>query len=104
VGPGCFIATAAYGSILDHHVDSLRRFRDRYLLTNPWGRKFVSVYYRYSPPMADYIAQRPWARATARALLTPLVLAVAYPGAALTLTLVLLAFPAALRLHRRRLA
>jgi len=103
VGPGCFIATAAYGSILDPHVDSLRRFRDKYLLTNPWGRAFVSVYYRYSPPMADYIAQRPWARATARGLLTPMVLTVAYPGAALTLTLVLLTFPAALRLHRRRL-
>jgi len=82
---GCFIATAAYGSPLDPHVDTLRRFRDRVLLEYAWGRKFVALYYRYSPPMADYIAQRPWARAMARAALTPLVLAVAYPGVALVL-------------------
>jgi len=89
-GPGCFIATAAYGSPLDPHVDSLRRFRDRHLITNAVGRSMVAIYYRYSPPLADYIAQRPWARTVARAVLTPLVLVVAYPGTALGLTLLLL--------------
>jgi len=104
VGPACFIATAAYGSILDPHVDALRRFRDKYLLTHSWGRKFVSFYYRHSPPMAHYIAQRPWARASARALLTPLVLAVAYPVSALVLALgLVLAWLAGSAVRQRRL-
>ena len=31
---GCFLATAAYGSYLDPHVEALRYFRDHYLVTN----------------------------------------------------------------------
>lgn len=86
-GGGCFIATAAYGSYLDPHVVTLRGFRDRYLLTNGPGRAFVAWYYRESPPFAELIRQRPWMRVTARILLTPLVLSVAYPVVALTLLL-----------------
>ena len=104
IGPGCFIATAAYGSALDPHVDSLRRFRDRYLVTNAWGRSLVAFYYRHSPPLADYIAQRPWARAIARGMLAPLVFAVAYPMAALGLTLFLLLGLSCLWVIRRRRA
>jgi hypothetical protein len=37
-GGGCFIATAAYGSSMDSHVNLLREFRDRFLLTNPVGK------------------------------------------------------------------
>ncbi len=70
---GCFIATAAYGSYWESHVMTLRQFRDSYLLTNTLGTKFVETYYRYSPPMADYIAEHDSLRSIARIGLAPLV-------------------------------
>lgn len=71
---GCFIATAAFGSSLHPHVQTLRTFRDRYLLIHGAGRAVVAAYYRWSPPIADYIADRPRLRAVARGLLWPVVL------------------------------
>ena len=83
-GGGCFIATAAYGSYLDSHVDTLRSFRDQYLETNPIGSAFVSLYYKVSPPMAAFIDEHPTLKPIVRAELMP---AVAMSSLALNTTL-----------------
>jgi len=98
--PACFIATAAYGTSMHPHLDSLRAFRDRYLITSASGRAVVRFYYRHSPPIAAYIAKRDWLRAVVRALLAPIVFAIEFPVWAATL--LLLAAVAALLARRYR--
>lgn len=100
-GGGCFIATAAYGSYLHPKVAELRAFRDHYLMTNAPGRLFVSLYYRFSPPIADVIAEHEWLKACVRLMLVPLVLAVEHPVAALLVVLLFLG-AGGLRLARRQ--
>jgi len=72
-GGGCFIATAAYGSLVEPHVKILRDFRDRFLITNTVGKSFVNLYYKYSPPLADFIAKHDHLRMIVRMTLFPLV-------------------------------
>jgi hypothetical protein len=98
-GGGCFIATAAYGSYLDPHVFVLRNFRDRYLLTNSLGQAFVSSYYRYSPPLADFIGKHETLRTAARWALTPVVCGVEHPYTAASSLLII---PAVIILTLRR--
>jgi uncharacterized repeat protein (TIGR01451 family) len=78
-GGGCFIATAAYGSMLEPHVVALREFRDRYLRNSALGRAFIRFYYRYSPPVAAVIGRYESLRLLTRAVLTPVVLAIEFP-------------------------
>jgi hypothetical protein len=85
-GSGCFIATAAYGSAMHPHITALQNWRDRVLLTNAAGRVLVDLYYRYSPPIADAIADRPALRTAIRVLLWPVVMAVIHPLAAYAFT------------------
>ena len=70
----CFIATAAYGTAWESNVVTLRCFREKYLLTNSIGRNLVAAYYKHSPPIAEFIQARPWARFAVRQVLTPLVI------------------------------
>jgi hypothetical protein len=58
---------------MEEDVVLLRQFRDEVLLTNPAGRKFVELYYRFSPPVADVIRDSEVLRAVTRTALRPLV-------------------------------
>lgn len=69
----CFIATAAWGSEMDPHVDRFRQFRNKYLLPYEWGRSFVRTYYKLSPPLAQFISENEVFRAGARVALWPLL-------------------------------
>jgi hypothetical protein len=66
---GCFIATAAYGTATAEQIDVLREFRDAVLLNNSLGSLFVALYYRLSPPVADFIAGNEAVRTLVRDLL-----------------------------------
>jgi cold shock CspA family protein len=69
---GCFIATAAFNG--DHHVtvNTLRHFRDHFLLRSKLGRYFVSTYYFTSPFLAKWIEYNPSSKAPIRWVLTRL--------------------------------
>ena len=69
----CFIATAAYGTPMAGQIQILRDFRDGYLLTNPVGQALVGLYYRVSPPVAEFITEHPGLRPAVRAGLLPAV-------------------------------
>jgi hypothetical protein len=66
---GCFIATAAYGTPTAEQIDVLREFRDVVLLKSKMGSQFVALYYRLSPPVADFIAGNEVVRTLVRELL-----------------------------------
>jgi hypothetical protein len=71
-GGGCFIATAAFGSNMDRHVKILSEFRDRRLASNPIGRSIIDTYYKFSPPVADYLSKHPSARTVMRYVVVPI--------------------------------
>ena len=73
---GCFIATAAYGIEMAKEVRSLCKFRDQVLLKYPAGRNFIKFYYKTSPPIADFIRNKPRLKAMARMWLKPLVISI----------------------------
>ncbi len=70
-GGGCFIATAAFGSIMERHVRILCEFRDQCLLKSKIGKKFVDFYYKTSPPIADYLRMHPVPKKAVRYALIP---------------------------------
>lgn len=73
---GCLIATAAFGSELTPQVQYLRNFREHYILSTVSGSAFMdafnTIYYSFSPQVADYERQQPWLQATVKAAVYPL--------------------------------
>jgi hypothetical protein len=71
----CFIATAAYGTPTAEEINILREFRDKVLRRrNQLGAKLVSLYYKTSPPIADFISQKEALRTAVRVcLIDPIV-------------------------------
>ena len=69
----CFIATATFGSPLHPYVIALQDFRDKYLMSNKIGRKFVRLYYKYSPRIAEVITENKALRTVVRIWLVPYV-------------------------------
>jgi len=54
-------------------IEILREFRDEYLLTNPLGQTLTDLYYRVSPPVAEFITEHPSLKPIVRAGLLPAV-------------------------------
>jgi cold shock CspA family protein len=70
---GCFIATAVYDDPKAPQVHVLRTWRDQSLLPTRSGRAFVRVYYRYSPPIANWLREHPSSARVVRAALDQVV-------------------------------
>lgn len=75
--PGCFIATACYGSPWAPEVCLLREYRDIYLRRTMIGRMIIRVYERTSPSIANWLSRRPKARRLVRKVVMPPLLWIA---------------------------
>jgi hypothetical protein len=69
----CFVATATYGTPMASEVQILRDFRDQCLLTTPVGHALTNLYYKFSPPIAEFITEHPRLKPVVRAGLVPAV-------------------------------
>lgn len=69
----CFVATAAYGSVLAADVSMLRSFRDRILAHSVLGQLFIQTYYTFAPTLSGVIAESDPLRELARDALGPIV-------------------------------
>ncbi len=76
-GGSCLIATAAYGTEMASQVQALREIRDGALLSTDSGASFVagfnSVYYMFSPAVADLERQSPAFREAVRIVISPMI-------------------------------
>jgi hypothetical protein len=69
----CFVATAAYGSVMANDVEMLRRFRDGVLQKTVLGELAVEAYYTFGPAVSGVVGESDLLRATARSFLDPIV-------------------------------
>ncbi len=98
----CFIATAAYGSAYSFEVKVLRKFRDRFLMGNRTGRFLVGLYYRYSPPAAEFIRERESLKSIVRIILLPVVYFVLCPSVSVLILTVMLLVVIVYKRRRKR--
>ncbi len=70
---GCFIATAAYGTLFSKEIQILRYWRDNKLKTSKIGNLFIEFYYSLSPPIANFIRDKHLFRKCVRMVLNPFV-------------------------------
>ena len=73
VSKSCFIATAVYGDVNAHEVESLRGFRDQFISNYKLGKIFIKQYYRYSPRIALLVKQRPFLKYPLRLVLNLII-------------------------------
>jgi len=76
-GGGCLISTATFGSELSPQVQMLREIRDNQLLSTESGSTFMTgfntLYYSFSPTIADWERQSPIFREVVHVAITPLI-------------------------------
>jgi len=76
-GGGCLISTATFGSELAPQVQMLREIRDNKLLSTESGSTFMAgfntLYYSFSPTIADLERQSPIFREVVHIAITPLI-------------------------------
>jgi len=76
-GGGCLIATATYGSEMAPQVQYLREIRDNQLMSTNSGMSFMtgfnSLYYSFSPYIADYQRENPAFKEIVKIGITPLL-------------------------------
>ena len=76
-GGGCLIATAAYGTELAPQVQLLREIRDNTVMSTATGASFMTgfntLYYSFSPAIADMERDNPIFQEGVRAFITPMI-------------------------------
>ena len=76
-GGGCLIATAAYGSEMSPQVQILREIRDGKVMNTQSGASFMtgfnSLYYSFSPYIADYQRENPAFKEIVKIGITPML-------------------------------
>ncbi|HSA98245.1 MAG TPA: CFI-box-CTERM domain-containing protein [Candidatus Nitrosotenuis sp.] len=74
---GCLIATAAFGSELAPQVQLLREVRDNVLFSTSSGTSFMggfnTLYYSFSPTVADWERQNPAFKEAVKITITPML-------------------------------
>ena len=76
-GGGCLIATAAYGTEMAPQVQFLREIRDNTVMSTSSGAAFMTgfntLYYSFSPTIADMERENPMFQEAVRVFITPMV-------------------------------